>query len=208
MKDNKIAIYMRVGNKTSLELTEEEQKAAFEQLAKEMGYTVTPNEKPIPTVDELKKQGNEVMTLPKDKAWLFVWSSVPLEEETRKLKTENLKRSAEMDGYEIVGVSMTIGRGKKVEDALTELIERELPASGANVIYIKGLRGITIDGYGKVAELYDKAKAKGIEIVAADGSLQGLKDDYDTCSAVLRALDDDESQSEGIIWGDALTPKM
>ena len=145
---------------------------------------------------------------PKKKAWLFAWCFVPVNEDITKLKTANLKYAAQSDGYDVIGTTITIGRGKKIEDAMIELINREPPANGADVIYIKGMRGISLNGYGKAAELYDRAKAKGIEIVAADGSLQGLKDDYSTYSAIIRSLDNDENRFKPINWNDALTPKM
>lgn len=59
----KIAIYMRVGNKEQLELTEQQQKEAMEKVAQEMHCTLMPRSKPIPTPEELEAEGYEVVTL-------------------------------------------------------------------------------------------------------------------------------------------------
>ena len=60
----KVAAYMRVGNKEQLELTEQQQKEAMEKVAQEMHCTLMPPRKPIPTPEELKATGCEVVTLP------------------------------------------------------------------------------------------------------------------------------------------------
>ena len=59
----KAAIYMRVGNKEQLGLTEQQQKEAMEKVAQEMQCTLMPPRKPIPTPEELKAEGYEVVTL-------------------------------------------------------------------------------------------------------------------------------------------------
>ena len=60
----KAAIYMRVGNKEQLELTEQQQKEAMGKVAQEMQCTLMPPRKPIPTTEELQAEGYEVVTLP------------------------------------------------------------------------------------------------------------------------------------------------
>ena len=60
----KITAYMRVGNKEQLELTEQQQIEAMQRIADKMQGTVTPRTRPIPTPEELKAEGCEVVTLP------------------------------------------------------------------------------------------------------------------------------------------------
>ena len=60
----KIAAYMRVGNKEQPELTEEQQIEAMKRIADNMQGTVTPRTRAIPTPEELKAEGCEVVTLP------------------------------------------------------------------------------------------------------------------------------------------------
>ena len=59
----KIVAYMRVGNKEQLELTEEQQIEAMKRIADNMQGTVTPRTRAIPTPEELKAEGYEVVTL-------------------------------------------------------------------------------------------------------------------------------------------------
>ena len=59
----KVGIYMRVGNKEQLELTEEQQIEAMKRIADNMQGTVTPRKRAIPTPEELKAEGYEVVTL-------------------------------------------------------------------------------------------------------------------------------------------------
>ena len=54
---------MRVGNKAQLELTEEQQIEAMQRIADNMQGTVTPRKRAIPTPEELKAEGYEVVTL-------------------------------------------------------------------------------------------------------------------------------------------------
>ena len=60
----KVGIYMRVGNKEQLELTEQEQIEAMQRIADNMQGTVTQRTRDIPTPEELKAEGCEVVTLP------------------------------------------------------------------------------------------------------------------------------------------------
>ena len=62
----KIAAYMRVGNKEQLEFTEQQQIEAMQRIADKMQGTVTPRTRPIPTPEELKATGCEVVTLPNE----------------------------------------------------------------------------------------------------------------------------------------------
>ena len=62
----KIAAYMRVGNKEQLELTEQQQIEAMQRIADKMQGTVTPRTRPIPTPEELKAEGYDVVTLPNE----------------------------------------------------------------------------------------------------------------------------------------------
>ena len=59
----KVAVYMRVGNKEQLELTEQQQIEAMQRIADNMQGTVTPRTRAIPTPEELKAEGYDVVTL-------------------------------------------------------------------------------------------------------------------------------------------------
>ena len=59
----KVGVYMRVGNKEQLELTEEQKIEAMQRIADNMQGTVTPRKRAIPTPEELKAEGYEVVTL-------------------------------------------------------------------------------------------------------------------------------------------------
>ena len=63
----KVAMYIRVGSKEQLELTEEQQIEAMKRIADNMQGTVTPRTRAIPTPEELKAEGCEVVTLPDEK---------------------------------------------------------------------------------------------------------------------------------------------
>ena len=60
----KVAMYIRVGSKEQLELTEEQQIEAMKRIADNMQGTVTPRTRAIPTPEELKAEGCDVVTLP------------------------------------------------------------------------------------------------------------------------------------------------
>lgn len=62
----KVAAYMRVGNKEQLELTDQQQIEAMKRIADSMQGTVTPRTRAIPTPEELKAEGCEVVTLPNE----------------------------------------------------------------------------------------------------------------------------------------------
>lgn len=60
---SKIAVYCRVGNSEQVEPTKEEQFAAMQRIAEKSNYIAIPNTKPIPSYQELKDMGYEVITL-------------------------------------------------------------------------------------------------------------------------------------------------
>lgn len=62
----KVAAYMRVGNKEQLGLTEQQQIEAIQRIADKMQGTVSPRTRAIPTPEELKAEGCEVVTLPRE----------------------------------------------------------------------------------------------------------------------------------------------
>ena len=59
----KVGVYMRVGNKEQLELTEQQQIEAMQRIADNMQGTVTPRKRAISTPEELKAEGYDVVTL-------------------------------------------------------------------------------------------------------------------------------------------------
>ena len=185
----KVAIYARIGNKVEPKFTEEEQREAMQGLAEESHY-IQPRTEPIPSPEELKSQGYEVMALPKKKAWLLHLSHVKLYEEANVIKTDRLKGFVEAQGYEVIGESEVSRRGEAVEETIERLLKSEPPVNGADVLYIKGMKLITLDGYKKGLELYDKVTAKGIEFLSADGSLERIRDDYDFYSKMFREIDE------------------
>ena len=69
----KVAAYMRVGNKEQIDTRGQEHK--------------------IPTHEELKATGCEVVTLPKKKAWLFMRSSVGIPKVERQSTLNSLKNA-------------------------------------------------------------------------------------------------------------------
>lgn len=64
---SKNAVYCRVGNCEQVELTKEEQLEAIQGMAEKSNYIAIPNTKPIPSYQELKDMGYEVITLENDK---------------------------------------------------------------------------------------------------------------------------------------------
>lgn len=60
---SKIGWYCRVGNREQLELTKEEQLEAMQRIAEQSNHSVKPNTNPIPSPEELKGKGYEVLTL-------------------------------------------------------------------------------------------------------------------------------------------------
>ncbi len=132
----------------------------------------------------------------KKKAWLLVLSPVKMYKESEVVKTDHLRRFAEEQGYEIIGQSEVSRRGREVEETIIKLLETEPPVNGADVLYIKGMRLLTLDGYNKAMELYDKVTAKGVQFLSADGSLQMIKGNYDFYSKVFREMDEFDLESK------------
>lgn len=126
----------------------------------------------------------------KKKAWLLDLSPVKMYKESEIIKTDYLRQFTEEEGYEVIGESEVRRRGKDVEETIMKLLNSEPPVNGADVLYIKGLRIISFDGYKKALELYDKVTDKGIQFLSADGSLQRIKEDYDFYSRIFREMDE------------------
>ena len=132
----------------------------------------------------------------KKKAWLLILSPVKMHKESEVVKTDHLRRFAEEQGYEVIGQSEVSRRGKGVEEIIKKLLDAEPPVNGADVLYIKGIRLLTFDGYKKAMELYDKVTAKGIEFLSADGSLQMINDNYDFYNKAFREMDEFDLESK------------
>ena len=132
----------------------------------------------------------------KKKAWLLILSPVKMHKESEVVKTDHLRRFAEEQGYEVIGQSEVSRRGKGVEEIIEKLLDAEPPVNGADVLYIKGIRLLTFDGYKKAMELYDKVTAKGIEFLSADGSLQMINDNYDFYNKAFREMDEFDLESK------------
>ena len=92
--------------------------------------------------------------------------------------------------YEVIGETEVSRRGKAVEKTIEKLLKTEPPVNGADVLYIKGMKLITLDGYKKALELYDKVTAKGIEFLSADGILERIRDDYDFHKRIFQEIDE------------------
>ena len=131
----------------------------------------------------------------KKKAWLLILSPVKMHKESEVVKTDHLRRFAEEQGYEVIGQSEVSRRGKGVEEIIKTLLDAEPAVNGADVLYIKGIRLLTFDGYKKAMELYDKVTGKGIEFLSADGVLQMIKDNYDFYNKAFREMDEFDLES-------------
>ena len=161
-EEMKVTIDASSGKQEQVELTEQEQKEIME------------------------KEGH---TQPK-KAWLLRLAPVKLYRDAVIIKTGMLKRFVEMQGYEVIGETEVSRRGKAVEKTIEKLLKTEPPVNGADVLYIKGMKLITLDGYKKALELYDKVTAKGIEFLSADGILERIRDDYDFHKKIFQEIDE------------------
>ena len=162
----KVAIDASFGKQEQVELTEQKQKEIMEKEAEKEGHTQ-----------------------PK-KAWLLRLAPVKLYRDAVIIKTGMLKRFVEMQGYEVIGETEVSRRGKAVEKTIEKLLKTEPPVNGADVLYIKGMKLITLDGYKKALELYDKVTAKGIEFLSADGILERIRDDYDFHKKIFQEIDE------------------
>lgn len=169
----KIAAYMRVGNKEQLELTEQEQKDMMEKTAKKMKCTLMPPITPIPTPEELKAEGYEVITLPKKKAWLYMRSSSGIPDSERNVRMDILQSQAEQRGYEVVGGTVITGASYKSKPAIQGLINKELKEAGADVVFIRGIRDFSFR-VAETIEIYDMLAAEGYEVESVDGSAQAF----------------------------------
>ena len=170
----KIAAYMRVGNKEQLELTEEQQIEAMKRIADKMQGTVTPRTRPIPTPEELKATGCEVVTLPKKKAWLFMRSSVGIPKVERQSTLNSLKNAAHERGYEIVGETVVVGTSDKSKQAIESLVNGEMKDAGADLLFMRGTRDISFK-FGEVSEVYDMITSAGYVVDTVDGSIQMME---------------------------------
>lgn len=180
---SKVAIYIRFGRKENLSL--DEQKSIAEKIP-----GVLARDEPFPSIDELKGKGYEVVTLPKKKAWLAIWSSIPMGQERREAKERFLRIAAEGDGYEVIGVTEMIGDGDAVDEKIKELLEKEPTANGADVIYFKQLRMLAQNGYMNAVNLYNQAMSKGVKIVTVDGGMDFLVKSH--TSDMIETLDEAE----------------
>lgn len=163
----KVTIDVSSDKKELLELKEQEQKEDVQKDA---------------------EKGGQILA--KKKAWLLLLAPVKLYRDAVIIKTGMLKRFVEMQGYEVIGETEVSRRGKAVEKTIEKLLKTEPPVNGADVLYIKGMKLITLDGYKKALELYDKVTAKGIEFLSADGSLERIRDDYDFHKRIFQEIDE------------------
>ena len=145
----KVAAYMRVGNKEQIDTRGQEHK--------------------IPTPEELKATGCEVVTLPKKKAWLYMRSSVGIPDRERNARMNILRAQAEHRGYEVVGETTVIGASYKSSPAIDNLINNEFKRDGVDVLFMRGIRDMSFR-IAESIEIYDKLTDKGYELRTADGS--------------------------------------
>ena len=167
----KVGIYMRVGNKEQLELTEQEQIEAMQRIADNMQGTVTPRTRAIPTPEELKAEGCEVVTLPKKKAWLFMRSSVGIPKVESQSSLNSLKTEAHRRGYEIVGETVVVGTSDKSKQAIESLVNGKMKDTGTDLLFMRGTRDISFK-FGEVNEVYDMIMSAGYMVDTVDGSIQ------------------------------------
>lgn len=170
----KVGIYMRVGNKEQLELTEQEQIEAMQRIADNMQGTVTPRTRAIPTPEELKAEGCEVVTLPKKKAWLFLRSSVGIPNVERQSTLNSLKNAAHERGYEIVGETVVVGTSDKSKQTIESLLNGKMKESGAELLFMRGTRDISFK-FGEVSEVYDMIMSAGYTMDTVDGSIEMME---------------------------------
>ena len=145
----KVAVYVRVGNKEQLDTSGQEHK--------------------IPTPEELKATGYEVVTLPKKKAWLYMRSSVGIPDTERNARMNILRAQAEHRGYDVVGETTVIGASYKSSPAIDNLLNNEFKRDGVDVLFMRGIRDMSFQ-IAESIEIYDKVTDKGYELKTADGS--------------------------------------
>ena len=144
-----VAVYMRVGNKEQIDTRGQERK--------------------IPTPEELKAEGYEVVTLPKKKAWLYMRSSVGIPDTERNARMNILRAQAEHRGYEVVGETTVIGASYNSSPAIDNLLNNEFKRDGVDVLFMRGIRDMSFQ-IAESIEIYDKVTDKGYELRTADGS--------------------------------------
>ena len=170
----KVGVYMRVGNKEQLELTEEQKIEAMQRIADNMQGTVTPRKRAIPTPEELKAKGYDVVTLPKKKAWLFLRSSVGIPNVERQSTLNSLKNAAHERGYEIVGETVVVGTSDKSKQTIESLLNGKMKESGAELLFMRGTRDISFK-FGEVSEVYDMIMSAGYTMDTVDGSIEMME---------------------------------
>ena len=170
----KVGVYMRVGNKEQLELTEEQKIEAMQRIADNMQGTVTPRKRAIPTPEELKAEGYDVVTLPKKKAWLFLRSSVGIPNVERQSTLNNLKNAAHERGYEIIGETVVVGTSDKSKQTIESLLNGKMKESGAELLFMRGTRDISFK-FGEVSEVYDMIMSAGYTMDTVDGSIEMME---------------------------------
>ena len=170
----KVGVYMRVGNKEQLELTEKQKIEAMQRIADNMQGTVTPRKRAIPTPEELKAEGYDVVTLPKKKAWLFLRSSVGIPNVERQSTLNSLKNAAHERGYEIVGETVVVGTSDKSKQTIESLLNGKMKESGAELLFMRGTRDISFK-FGEVSEVYDMIMSAGYTMDTVDGSIEMME---------------------------------
>ena len=150
----KVAAYMRVGNKEQIDTRGQEHK--------------------IPTPEELKATGCEVVTLPKKKAWLFLRSSVGIPNVERQSTLNSLKNAAHERGYEIVGETVVVGTSDKSKQTIESLLNGKMKESGAELLFMRGTRDISFK-FGEVSEVYDMIMSAGYTMDTVDGSIEMME---------------------------------
>ena len=170
----KVGVYMRVGNKEQLELTEEQKIEAMQRIADNMQGTVTPRKRAIPTPEELKAEGYDVVTLPKKKAWLFLRSSVGIPNVERQSTLNSLKNAAHERGYEIIGETVVVGTSDKSKQTIESLLNGKMKESGAELLFMRGTRDISFK-FGEVSEVYDMIMSAGYTMDTVDGSIEMME---------------------------------
>lgn len=196
----KVAIYARFGNKVESKLTEQEQKEAMQRIA-EKSHHIQPRVEPIPSPEELKTKGYEVMTLPKKKAWLFMRTSKGMSNGERTARLDILRQNAKEHGYDIVGETVIVGNSRQAKMDLKHLLEYYLKDKPADTVFMRGLRDMSFK-FGEIAEMCNMIKNAGLELKTADGSDQALDTNTEHgmkwrgMFAFIAKLQDDESMKQ------------
>lgn len=110
----KVAVYARFGNKEQLELTEQEQREEMQRMAEKEGYLIA-----------------------QKKAWLLVRSSIPMSDEEKQIKFNELKLFAKDKGYVVVGETFVEGLGTDVYQVVQNLFLGDKPRNDANLLLVR-----------------------------------------------------------------------